>query len=82
MQGYTTLYLPSCDHAAIATQAVVENMLWRRENKTRYDLGRLEFLDTTVAWVDEYKSKITRVLKRLGGSFDWTREALTMDGNF
>ncbi|KAH7344317.1 valyl-tRNA synthetase-like protein [Pyrenochaeta sp. MPI-SDFR-AT-0127] len=81
MQGYTTLYLPGCDHAAIATQAVVENMLWRRHGQTRHDLGRASFLESTVAWVDEYKGNITRVLKRLGGSFDWTREAFTMDAN-
>lgn len=81
MQGYTTLYLPGCDHAALATQAVVENMLWRREKRTRHDLGRPKFLETTVAWVDEYKDNITSVLKRMGGSFDWTREAFTMDSN-
>ncbi|KAH5139307.1 hypothetical protein HBH69_219630 [Parastagonospora nodorum] len=78
MQGYTTLYLPGCDHAAIPTQAVVENMLWRQEKKTRHDLGRPQFLETTLAWVDEYKGNITAVLKRLGGSFDWTRKAFTM----
>ncbi|KAH6323735.1 hypothetical protein HBI37_225140 [Parastagonospora nodorum] len=77
-QGYTTLYLPGCDHAAIPTQAVVEKMLWRQEKKTRHDLGRPKFLETTLAWVDEYKGNITAVLKRLGGSFDWTREAFTM----
>ncbi|KAF1997617.1 valyl-tRNA synthetase-like protein [Amniculicola lignicola CBS 123094] len=81
MQGYTTLYVPGCDHAGISTQSVVENMLWRREKKTRYDLGRPKFLETTMEWKNEYHANINKVLKRLGGSFDWTREAFTMDAN-
>lgn len=56
-------------------------MLWRREKKTRYDLGRAKFLETTHAWKKEYHESITGVLKRMGGSFDWTREAFTMDDN-
>ncbi|KAF1959129.1 valyl-tRNA synthetase-like protein [Byssothecium circinans] len=81
MRGYTTLYLPGCDHAGISTQSVVENMLWRREKKTRHDLGRPAFLERTMQWKDEYHESLTAVLKRLGGSFDWTREAFTMDKN-
>jgi valyl-tRNA synthetase len=81
MKGFTTLYLPGCDHAGISTQSVVEKMLWRREKKTRYDLGRPKFLETTMAWKDEYHSSIVKVLKRMGGSYDWTREAFTMDEN-
>ena len=81
MKGFTTLYLPGCDHAGISTQSVVENMLWRRQKKTRYDLGRPKFLETTMAWKDEYHSSITKVLKRMGGSYDWSREAFTMDKN-
>jgi valyl-tRNA synthetase len=81
MRGYRTLYLPGCDHAGISTQSVVENMLWRRDKKTRYDLGREKFLETTHAWKDEYKSSIMGVLRRMGGSFDWSREAFTMDKN-
>ncbi|KAF2266081.1 valyl-tRNA synthetase [Lojkania enalia] len=81
MQGYTTLYVPGCDHAGISTQSVVENMLWRRNKQTRYDLGREKFLETTMDWKNEYHANINRVLKRMGGSFDWTREAFTMDEN-
>lgn len=81
MKGFTTLYLPGCDHAGISTQSVVEKMLWRRQKQTRYDLGRPKFLETTMAWKDEYHSSITKVLKRMGGSYDWTREAFTMDKN-
>lgn len=81
MKGFTTLYLPGCDHAGISTQNVVENMLWRREKKTRRDLGRSEFVKRTFEWKEEYHMKINKVLRRLGGSMDWTREAFTMDEN-
>jgi valyl-tRNA synthetase len=81
MRGFTTLYLPGCDHAGIATQSVVEKMLWRREKKTRYDLGRQKFLERTMEWKSEYHQHLTHTLKRMGGSFDWTREAFTMDKN-
>jgi valyl-tRNA synthetase len=81
MKGFTTLYLPGCDHAGISTQSVVENMLWRKEKKTRYDLGRAKFLETAHAWKKEYHQSITGVLRRMGGSMDWSREAFTMDEN-
>ncbi|KAF2459781.1 valyl-tRNA synthetase-like protein [Lineolata rhizophorae] len=81
MRGLTTLWVPGCDHAGIATQSVVENMLWRRQHKTRYDLGRPKFTELVWDWKDEYHIKINKVLKRMGGSFDWTREAFTMDPN-
>lgn len=74
MHGKTTLWLPGCDHAGISTQSVVENMLWRRQQKTRHDLGRTKFVETVLDWKDEYHKRINNVLKRLGGSFDWTRE--------
>ena len=81
MRGLTTLWLPGCDHAGISTQSVVENMLWRRKKQTRYDLGREKFVGTIWDWKEEYHQKINGVLKRMGGSFDWTREAFTMDAN-
>lgn len=81
MKGKTVLYLPGCDHAGISTQSVVENMLWRRQGKTRHDLGRTKFIETVWDWKDEYHTKINSVLRRIGGSFDWTREAFTMDKN-
>ncbi|KAH6641534.1 tRNA synthetases class I-domain-containing protein [Chaetomium tenue] len=79
MRGFTTLYIPGCDHASISTQSVVEKMLWRRERKTRHDLGREGFVARALEWKDEYHTKINKVLRRLGGSYDWTREAFTMD---
>jgi valyl-tRNA synthetase len=82
MHGKTTLWLPGCDHAGISTQSVVENMLWRRQQKTRHDLGRSKFVETVWEWKNEYHTKINTVLRRMGGSFDWTREAFTMNDNF
>lgn len=79
MRGFTTLYLPGCDHASISTQNVVEKMLWKKEQKTRHDLGREKFLERALEWKSEYQGKINTVLRRIGGSFDWTREAYTMD---
>lgn len=82
MHGKTTLLLPGCDHAGISTQSVVENMLWRKEKKTRHDLGRPEFVKTVWEWKTEYHQRINTVLRRMGGSYDWTREAFTMSDNF
>ncbi|KAJ2897059.1 hypothetical protein MKZ38_005009 [Zalerion maritima] len=81
MQGKTVLWLPGCDHAGISTQSVVENMLWRKEQKTRHDLGRTKFVETVWDWKDEYHKRINNALRKLGGSFDWSREAFTMDAN-
>jgi valyl-tRNA synthetase len=81
MLGKTTLWLPGCDHAGIATQNVVENMLWRRQEKTRHDLGREEFVKLTWDWKEEYHIKINNTFRRMGSSIDWSREAFTMDAN-
>ena len=56
-------------------------MLWRRKQQTRHDLGRPKFVETVQEWKEEYHQKINTVLKRMGGSFDWTREAFTLDKN-
>ncbi|KAI5861848.1 tRNA synthetases class I-domain-containing protein [Durotheca rogersii] len=81
MHGKTTLWLPGCDHAGISTQSVVENMLWRRQGKTRHDLGRKKFTDTVWEWKDDYHKRINNAQRKMGGSTDWSREAFTMDKN-
>ncbi len=53
MLGKTTVWVPGCDHAGISTQSVVENMLWRRQKKTRYDLGRPKFTELIWDWKEE-----------------------------
>ncbi|MDI6858175.1 MAG: valine--tRNA ligase [Dehalococcoidia bacterium] len=78
MLGEPTLWLPGEDHAAIATQNVVEREL-AAEGVSRHDLGREKFLERVAVWVDEYRGKIREQLKRLGSSCDWTRERFTLD---
>ncbi len=78
MKGADTLWVPGVDHAGIATQNVVEKKL-AKEKKTRWDLGREAFLKEVWKWKNENGSTITRQLRRLGSSCDWTRERFTMD---
>ncbi|MFA5168589.1 MAG: valine--tRNA ligase, partial [Candidatus Omnitrophota bacterium] len=78
MKGRDTLWVPGVDHAGIATQTVVEKKL-AREKKTRWDVGREAFLKEVWKWKNEHGSTITRQLRRLGASCDWTRERFTMD---
>ncbi len=78
MKGRDTLWVPGVDHAGIATQNVVEKKL-AKEKKTRWDLGREKFLEEVWKWKNENGSTITRQLRRLGASCDWTRERFTMD---
>lgn len=81
MKGKTVLWVPGYDHAGISTQSVVEKLLWKTEKKTRHDYGREEFLKRVWAWTHKYHDSITNTLKKLGGSFDWSREAFTLDEN-
>jgi valyl-tRNA synthetase len=81
MLGKTTLFVPGFDHAGISTQSVVERRLFKQEGKTRHDLGREAFLDKVMDWKNDYQSRITNQLRRLGGSFDWDRVAFTMDSS-
>ena len=78
MSGYETLWMPGTDHAGIATQNVVEKKL-RQEGKTRFDLGREKFVELTWQWANEHKSAILNQFKRLGASFDRSRERFTLD---
>lgn len=79
MSGRTTLWVPGCDHAGIATQVVVEKKLWREEQKTRHDVGRDEFIKKIWKWKNDYGDKIYTQIKRLGSSPDWSRASFTMD---
>ena len=78
MQGYDTLWMPGCDHAGIATQIKVEEVL-AKEGISRYDLGREKFIERVWEWKQQYGNRITNQLKRLGASCDWERERFTMD---
>jgi valyl-tRNA synthetase len=78
MLGDPTLWLPGTDHAGIATQTQVEKLL-RSEGTSRQAIGRTEFLRRTWAWKEQYGGEITRQLRRLGASCDWSRERFTLD---
>ncbi|MEK7734350.1 MAG: class I tRNA ligase family protein, partial [Pseudomonadota bacterium] len=78
MRGDNTLWQPGTDHAGIATQMVVERQL-NAEGKTRHDLGREKFIKRVWTWKAESGGHISRQLRRLGSSVDWSRERFTMD---
>ena len=78
MSGFETLWIPGTDHAGLATQNVVEKQL-AKEGLTRYDLGREKFVERTWEWTNEHKGAILDQMKRLGASFDRSRERFTFD---
>ena len=78
MQGFKTLWQCGTDHAGIATQNVMEREL-AAENRSRFDLGREEFIKRVWKWKEQYGGIIIRQLMRLGASCDWSRERFTMD---
>jgi valyl-tRNA synthetase len=79
MRGKDVLWQPGTDHAGIATQMVVERLL-QKENKTdRRSMGREAFLKRVWEWKEESGGTISRQLRRLGASCDWSRERFTMD---
>ncbi|MGP5016982.1 valine--tRNA ligase [Vreelandella alkaliphila] len=82
MQGNNTLWQVGTDHAGIATQMLVERKIAAEEGKTRHDLGRDAFIDKVWEWKEESGGHITRQLRRMGASVDWSRERFTMDDGF
>ncbi|MEK7611869.1 MAG: class I tRNA ligase family protein [Patescibacteria group bacterium] len=79
MSGAKTLWIPGTDHAAIATQEKVEKELYKKEKKTRHDLGRETFLKQVEEFASASHDTIVHQMKRLGASLDWSREAFTLD---
>ncbi|MCE9598781.1 MAG: class I tRNA ligase family protein, partial [Spirochaetia bacterium] len=77
-QGKRALWLPGTDHAGIATQAVVEKLL-KEEGVSRFDLGREKFVKRIWQWKEKFGGIITRQMRTLGLSVDWSRERFTMD---
>ena len=82
MQGNNTLWQVGTDHAGIATQMLVERKIAAEEGKTRHDLGREAFIKKVWEWKEESGGHITRQLRRMGASVDWSRERFTMDDGF
>lgn len=79
MRGFRTLWLPGTDHAAIATQSVVEKQIKKEEDKNRHDLGREELLKRIEKFAAESHDTIIGQVKTMGASLDWSREAFTLD---
>jgi valyl-tRNA synthetase len=78
-QGYNALWMPGTDHAGIATQAVVERLVFAQEKKTRHDLGREELVRRIWDWKGRYEARILDQLKQMGASCDWRRTRFTLD---
>jgi len=78
MRGDNTLWQPGTDHAGIATQIVVERQL-DAQDVSRHDLGREKFLEKVWEWKEYSGGTITKQMRRLGTSPDWSRERFTMD---
>ncbi|WP_151981463.1 valine--tRNA ligase [Acinetobacter guerrae] len=78
MMGKNTLWQPGTDHAGIATQMVVERQL-AAQDVSRHDLGREQFIDKVWEWKEQSGGTITKQIRRLGSSVDWSRERFTMD---
>jgi valyl-tRNA synthetase len=79
MNGKKTLWVPGTDSAAIATQSKVETDIYKKEKKTRHDLGRDELLKRIGEFTEESKTTIINQIKRMGSSLDWSRYAYTLD---
>jgi valyl-tRNA synthetase len=79
MQGFNAMWMPGIDHASIAVHVLLEKDLQRREHKTRFDIGRDEFMRRAWAWKERSGSRISEQEKLLGFSLDWPRERFTMD---
>mgnify|MGYP001476513708 CR=1 FL=1 len=81
MQGKNTLWLPGMDHASIATEAKVTQML-KEKNINKQEIGREKFMKHAWKWKEKYGGIIIQQLKKLGASCDWDREIFTMDANY
>ncbi len=79
MRGKSVLWQPGMDHAGIATQMVVERQMMERQEPKRTEIGREKFVEKVWTWKEESGGAITRQLRRLGASCDWSRERFTMD---
>ncbi len=79
MKGLRTLWLPGTDHAAIATQNVVEKKLLKEKGLSRHDLGREKFMEEAGEFMKITQATILNQIRRMGASLDWSRLAFTFD---
>ncbi len=78
MQGYSALWLPGTDHAALATEVKIVEAL-RKEGLTKEGMGREKYMERAWQWNEKYGGRITEQLKLLGSSADWERQRFTLD---
>ena len=78
MQGYSALWLPGTDHAAIATEAKIVAAM-AEEGLTKDSIGRDGFMERAWEWKKEYGGRIVKQIRKMGASCDWQRERFTMD---
>lgn len=79
LKGYRTLWVPGTDHAAIATQMVVEKKIFQETGQTRHDLGREKLLEEIWNFLRNTQANILHQARKMGSSLDWSREAFTLD---
>ncbi|HWU89907.1 MAG TPA: valine--tRNA ligase [Kofleriaceae bacterium] len=79
MHSFNAMWMPGTDHASIAVHVLLEKDLKRREGKTRFEIGREEFLRRAWAWKERSGHRISEQEKLMGFSLDWPRERFTMD---
>jgi valyl-tRNA synthetase len=79
MQGFNAMWMPGIDHASIAVHVLLEKDLQRRDGKTRFEIGRDEFMRQAWAWKERSGVRIGEQEKLMGYSLDWPRERFTMD---
>lgn len=79
LHGFDALWVPGTDHAGIATQTRVEKSIQEAEGKSRHDLGRDAFIERVWEWKNLYGDAITKQIRAIGSSCDWSRERFTMD---
>ncbi|OGG22740.1 valine--tRNA ligase [Candidatus Gottesmanbacteria bacterium RIFCSPLOWO2_01_FULL_40_10] len=82
MVSEVTLWLPGADHAGILTQVVFERKLEKEENKSRFDLGREEFIRRCMEFTLKNKEVMENQMRAIGASCDWSRKSFTLDPKF
>ena len=81
MRGYDCMFIPGFDHAGLATQTVVERVLWKKQGISRQELGRRKFIDLANEWKKDKLAEMRAQISRLGLDLDHDREYFTMDDN-
>ncbi|MBD0365665.1 MAG: class I tRNA ligase family protein, partial [Flavisolibacter sp.] len=82
MSGYNACWVPGSDHASIATEAKVVQMLEKEKGISKQQLNREEFLQYAFEWKEKYGGIIYHQIKKLGCSVDWNRVTFTMDDHY